>query len=176
VKPRSVQSKDLKSLLPDGPRPERSGGRGRRCMPAWAACLTTTTLPGGSPPGWSRSPLTAQIRRGSTTMTASPRGTRRPTRPERGAAFLAPAAARDDRRLHRGWLPDNPHQRAPGRTGYPPPASCSPATSRTGSGSRASCSSSCMPANRQAGSGRRCRASCSAVWRRDDASRRLRLI
>src|SRR5215831_1247212 len=41
-------------------------------------------------------------------------------RPERAAALLDPAAARDDRRLHRGWLPDNGHQRAAGRTRYPP--------------------------------------------------------
>src|SRR5580700_9313604 len=50
-------------------------------MPAWGACPTTTIPPAGSPPGSSRWPLTLLIRRGSTTMTASPRRTRPPTRP-----------------------------------------------------------------------------------------------
>ena len=75
-------------------------------------------------------------------------------RPDRPDELLAPAAARDDRRLHRGRLPDSGHQRA--RSPCRRPASCSPTSSRPSRASCASCSSSCRPANRRAAAAADC--------------------
>ena len=60
---------------------------------------------------------------------------------------LAPAAARDDQRLHRGRLPDSRHRRTAPRAGHPPRAAPRLDRGRAPGASCASCSSSWRPTN-----------------------------